>query len=1205
MLKLRTPVKLSLRNDLFRSKEEFVERIRGNYAYMGSDINETDLLHLTTQPPEVYLMGGGMGNVVNSSNTENTQIQKVNIINNLINRILISADAKLSYQDRIYISNVLHQLGIKDERKFMNEVKRLTKQTKELNDVTNLYWNNVEELREMVSQYAGDMRLEFKSENEVINSSILHLHEVVNRRLKTAAVYQIMRNFYEHDEGDKSITNEEFRISEQGRFAKEVLLNRLRETVRLETQALVYRHENIYEGDETNVDNINVSQLNERINSAVLMNLIDNIYELSYERIDHHVRNWLSLEDSFYGASDNVLYRFEQNTAYLQYLHEEFVKNIDHTDNYENEIKTVKQLIDIGINIEKRLMQDGDVSYSGDNFSTQNVNISDVDNTRFGDSFVSADMEYAHYENINEQYDAGNVIRHDGDVYNTQISNVNVNNNNISGYPVNTSDGKISAEESRERADAPSIINSPQGDKQEHFHTINSNEYENETLFIDSSVSVHQPKKDIADGSFTRREEAANSPDVAPVDLTFISNRSDNGTKLNENINIINNEMREIQNIIDSSDNRAFGVQDNSTVHVSRIQTGAVETVNVSSSAQINNEIVNTQILDTYNVLNEGASIDKHISLNENERVNTNNISLTKILSSEGQSVVAPEIPQAELTHISTNIDIRENVADNRSFTDRAGDTRISNEQNVQNAGNTYISQHDSHTRLTVAEESEKGENKVVIREGEDSRTTNVNITVSGDDIVEGDTRLYESNRSETDNSVNISSLIKDVHITEPSEGRTAAELTYVTKEGDLKTENKLTEENRQINESLYQTYQQNFARNKRYMQELKKILENNAPEKDELSPAQKTMQAAAMALEHPEHVIERFVQSETHERERLENIRRESEKLLHPLQQRAHRLIREYLQAPERFYMSEQISQDNIGILLHDIYHTNEKTRQGGAEADADMYDEGSGSSYSETALAGSLTAASDRGAVVSSYPDTGSNAPRIPDQRAYEALTLHNIYPVYNIKADDKDISITIDNIASTVRERALAIKEAAEKSAGTKEVLEHILREESSSVREFSNVIMQQEVMQGREAAVRREKETVNRLLESVVNRWAKRAIENTEPVTSYEDEKLSFIHKSTENSVDEETIENIRSEMLRMEQTQRSLSEHTQNLIREEKTVVNNVNSRTIEENSEEIQRVVNRSVRSQIDAITEKVYGRIERQLKNEQRRRGL
>ena len=89
------------------------------------------------------------------------------------------------------------------------------------------------------------------------------------------------------------------------------------------------------------------------------------------------------------------------------------------------------------------------------------------------------------------------------------------------------------------------------------------------------------------------------------------------------------------------------------------------------------------------------------------------------------------------------------------------------------------------------------------------------------------------------------------------------------------------------------------------------------------------------------------------------------------------------------------------------------------------------------------------------------------------------------------------------------------------------------------------------------------------------------------------------------MDEETIENIRQEMQRMEQTQRSINEHTQNLIREEKTVVNNVHSQTIEQNSEEILKVVNTSVRDQLDVITEKVYGRIERQLKNEQRRRGL
>ena len=261
MLKLRAPIKVSLRTDLLHSAENFCERIRGNFSYMGSDMNEAELLHLTTQPPEVYLMGGGMGSLISNANIENTQIQKVNIINNLINRILISADAKLSYQDIVYISNVLHKLGIKDERKFMKEVRRLTQETKQLSSTTEAYWNNTEELRNMVSEYAGDIRSEFKSETEILNSNVLHLHESVNRRLKTAAIYQIMRNYYENTDDSRFITNSEFRISEQGRFAKEVLLNRLRETVRQEVQPLIYRHDNIYEGDETEINSMSLEEI--------------------------------------------------------------------------------------------------------------------------------------------------------------------------------------------------------------------------------------------------------------------------------------------------------------------------------------------------------------------------------------------------------------------------------------------------------------------------------------------------------------------------------------------------------------------------------------------------------------------------------------------------------------------------------------------------------------------------------------------------------------------------------------------------------------------------------------------------------------------------------------------------------------------------------------------------------------------------------
>jgi hypothetical protein len=53
------------------------------------------------------------------------------------------------------------------------------------------------------------------------------------------------------------------------------------------------------------------------------------------------------------------------------------------------------------------------------------------------------------------------------------------------------------------------------------------------------------------------------------------------------------------------------------------------------------------------------------------------------------------------------------------------------------------------------------------------------------------------------------------------------------------------------------------------------------------------------------------------------------------------------------------------------------------------------------------------------------------------------------------------------------------------------------------------------------------------------------------------------------------------------------------------VVNNITSETVENNTREIENMVNRQLRTQLDTISDRVYNRIEKQLKNEQRRRGL
>ena len=180
MLKIRSPIQTVLKPDFLDAGEAFYERITGNYALLGSYVNDADLMHVVTEPPQVFVMGGGMSSVFTSNDTENIQISKINVINNLINRILISADNPLTYQDSVYITSVLHSLGIRDERRFMKEVYHLTQKTQALNNAIDLYWNNLNELTAFVNNYIDSEGEALRSEYETLQQNILHLHEDIN-----------------------------------------------------------------------------------------------------------------------------------------------------------------------------------------------------------------------------------------------------------------------------------------------------------------------------------------------------------------------------------------------------------------------------------------------------------------------------------------------------------------------------------------------------------------------------------------------------------------------------------------------------------------------------------------------------------------------------------------------------------------------------------------------------------------------------------------------------------------------------------------------------------------------------------------------------------------------------------------------------------------------------------------------------------------
>ena len=110
MLKLREPIKTKNRTDFVSDNSLFESRLLGNYNLMGNDLSSEELLHLVSTPPQIYIAEGGATTTVGQSFVSTHNEQNLDIINNVLNRIMVSAKGELTYQDRAYITDVLYLL---------------------------------------------------------------------------------------------------------------------------------------------------------------------------------------------------------------------------------------------------------------------------------------------------------------------------------------------------------------------------------------------------------------------------------------------------------------------------------------------------------------------------------------------------------------------------------------------------------------------------------------------------------------------------------------------------------------------------------------------------------------------------------------------------------------------------------------------------------------------------------------------------------------------------------------------------------------------------------------------------------------------------------------------------------------------------------------------------------------------------------------
>lgn len=312
MLKIIEPIKLNTGREFVGAGDGFCERINANYNMINEDVPKEKLLHVTTEPPEYYFGGDEQNYYRSQTNVNISEQNEINIVNNLINRIMVEPSFGLMYQDRVYISNALRKLGIKDEKTFMKQVYNLREEMTQTNNLIDMYFAYGENIKNLVTEYKTLTEITNRETKEE-NTYPLHLHENIFNRLETARIYSIVENFHQDAYGGDVISNNEMMIAEQKKVFENILLKELKNDVRGERLPLVYKSENYYEDYDFTQENTTDEKITEVINAASLLSFITNALETKITQDKSNINKWYQVRSSVTQSTHNSLTRLESH----------------------------------------------------------------------------------------------------------------------------------------------------------------------------------------------------------------------------------------------------------------------------------------------------------------------------------------------------------------------------------------------------------------------------------------------------------------------------------------------------------------------------------------------------------------------------------------------------------------------------------------------------------------------------------------------------------------------------------------------------------------------------------------------------------------------------------------------------------------------------------------------------------------------------
>ena len=317
MLTLKAPIQLHIAQNLTANAEAFGERIRGNYGLLGAHFAAKDLLFLMTAPPELPEDLGGMTTLVNQQNTVDVRSVTMEVVNNVVNRILLDGTEQFTYQDQVYITTVLNRLGITNVAQFMEQVRQLRVENESTVHMTKLYREELERIlqRQMAGETAPALPLPAAKEAEtpahVRDPRVTLCMEILNR-LETTNLYETVHAFQRSWTGGANlIRNQELKLSEQLRFSNAVSLAEIKQQIYQQPNLHLLHHLNAYETGNLLEAPKNEEEVLSQAAAAALMTAVDNTVVEVLNRPSFRLEQWVQVKNALWQVAENTLSRFE------------------------------------------------------------------------------------------------------------------------------------------------------------------------------------------------------------------------------------------------------------------------------------------------------------------------------------------------------------------------------------------------------------------------------------------------------------------------------------------------------------------------------------------------------------------------------------------------------------------------------------------------------------------------------------------------------------------------------------------------------------------------------------------------------------------------------------------------------------------------------------------------------------------------------